>query len=72
MGHSNRSAGKPHTPGRELMVKASSLRKDRSKGTQRMHLLGMLEVPANAPAVLGNAGRLGNAPVKAEEMQRDA
>ena len=54
------------------MVKAPSLRKDRSKGTQQMHLLGMLDIPANAQAVLGNAGRRGNAPVKAEEMQRDA
>ena len=54
------------------MVKAPSLRKDRSKGIQRMHFLGMLESPANAQAVLRNAGKLGNVPVKAEEMQRDA
>jgi hypothetical protein len=39
MGHSSRNAGKPRTPGWGLMAKAPSLRKDRTKGTQRTRKL---------------------------------
>ena len=39
MGHSSLSVGKPRTPGCGLMAKAPSLRKDRTKGTQRTRKL---------------------------------
>ena len=39
MGHSSLSPGKLGTLGRGLMAKAPSLRKDRSKGTQRTRKL---------------------------------
>ena len=39
MGHSSLSPGKLGTPGRGLMAKAPSLRKDRNKGTSRMRKL---------------------------------
>src|SRR5215471_11020937 len=39
MGHSSRSTGKPCTPGGGRKAKAPSLRKDRTKGTQRTRKL---------------------------------
>ena len=39
MGHSSQRVGKPRTPGCGLKAKAPSLRKDRTKGTQRTRKL---------------------------------